>query len=123
MERCDNKPPIYEKNSDGSYTYRWDIKEIQAQNNENEKDPISGWECYRIAIWPTITREKLTEAAISSLWDSAYEAKLINDYNAAKEGDLDDDTQLHIDRYKDFLSKRKALKDHIKLDCIALNII
>jgi hypothetical protein len=66
-----------------------------------------------VVVWATVTREKLTAAVLASLWASEYEAKLINDYNAAKEGVLDDS---YIRRYTDFLKARRTVKLQVEQD-------
>jgi hypothetical protein len=129
MANYDFKPSVYEANGDGSYTYRWDIKEVDAQaTTENgDTEQKTNWECNEVIVWATVTREKLTASVLTSIWDSDYEAKLINDYNAAKEGVFGSktgvDAQKYIERYKTFLSDRKAIKEQIAEDCAALNII
>jgi hypothetical protein len=117
MATYDFKPSAYEANGDGSYTYRWDIKEVQASADMDSADGTSvqkmQWECNEVVVWATVTREKLMAAVLASLWSSDYEAKLINDYNAAKEGVLDDS---YIQRYTDFLASRKAMKLRVEQD-------
>jgi hypothetical protein len=135
MATYDSKPSVYEANGDGSFTYRWNINEVDAQatteNGDTDTDANAeqktNWECNEVVVWATVTREKLTASVLASLWDSDYEAKLINDYNAAKEGVFGSktgaDAQKYIERYKTFLSDRKAIKEQIAEDCAALNII
>jgi hypothetical protein len=118
----DTKPAIYEPVGDGSYRYRWDIKEIEIPAMEPEGAARTQWECKEVTVWATVTREKITAAVIAALWDSDYEAKLLNDYNAAKEGIFGEDGQKYIDRYITFLSERKAIKEQVNADCETLNI-
>jgi hypothetical protein len=80
------------------------------------------WECNEVIVWETVTREKITAAVIAALWPSDYEAKMVNDYNAAKEGVLGDNGQAYIDRYTAFLAERKAIKEQVAADCAALEI-
>ena len=104
MAIYDKKPSIYEANGDGSYTYRWDIKEVEI--------PAGA--------------DKLTEAVINHLWPRDYEQKLINEYNAATMGiygaKSSTDAQPKIAAYKAFLSERAAIKRQIDDDCATLNI-
>jgi len=138
MATYDSKPSIYEANGDGSYTYRWNIKEVNPMDNANDTESIgdeqeqtketpSKWECNEVVVWGTVTREKLTTAVLNNLWNSDYEAKLINDYNAAKESVFGSKTgaeaQKYIDRYKTFLNERKEIKTQIVSDCELLNIV
>jgi hypothetical protein len=73
-------------------------------------------------VWATVTREKITSAVIAALWDSDYEAKLVNDYNAAKEGVVGEEGQKYISRYTAFLAERKSIKEQVSADCETLNI-
>jgi hypothetical protein len=118
----DTKPAIYEAVGDGSYRYRWDIQEIEVPAMGNEDTARTQWTCKEVVVWATVTREKITSAVIAALWDSDYEAKLVNDYNAAKEGVFGEDGQKYISRYTAFLSERKAIKEQVSADCETLNI-
>jgi hypothetical protein len=120
----DTKPAVYEAAGNGSYVYRWDIKEIEvpASTTEDSAATRMQWECKEVTVWTTVTREKLTAAVLGSLWASDYEAKLINDYNGAKEGVFGDESQKYIDRYTAFLNDRKAIKEKIAVDCTTFNV-
>lgn len=65
--------------------------------------------------------DKLKKAVITHLWDSDKEAKIVNDYNAAQLGILTERSA--TDDYKEYLQKRKAIKEMIDNDCKELNII
>ena len=126
----DKKPSIYEANGNGSFTYRWDIKEVQISTGmdaEQNEQTTTKWECKEVIIWATVTANKITEAVICSLWSVGYEQKLINDYYAAKEGVFGSVTGVEakkcIDNYKAFLASRKAVKEQINADCATLNIL
>ncbi|MDR0659084.1 MAG: hypothetical protein LBG18_09190 [Mediterranea sp.] len=113
MAIYDSKPSVYEANGDGSFTYRWNIREMQTSTGIDDGEQRTQWECNEVVVWATVTREKLMEAVLASLWSSDYEAKLINDYNAAKEGVLD---VRYIQRYTDFLTARKDVKLQVEQD-------
>lgn len=116
MATYDNRPDIFSANGDGSYTYRWDIRDVQL-------DGETKWDCNEVIVWATVTSNLITQAVINHLWGKDYEQKLLNDYNAAKEG-LTQGLQAegHIQSYIDFLSQRKAIKEQIDIDCATLNI-
>lgn len=121
MAYYDNKPSKFEANGDGSYTYRWNINEVLISSGENEE---TKWQCEEVTVWSPISSNKITEEVINSLWNKDYEQKLINDYNSAKEGIFDEQKSLEsIERYLQFLSERKIIKEQIDLDCAELNII
>lgn len=67
-------------------------------------------------VWPTLTANKILETCINELWGTDVEAKKLNDYNAALLGILDES---YIDIYKDFLQKRKQLKEQVDSDFVA----
>lgn len=130
MAMYDNKPSQFEANNNGSYTYRWDIKEVDVpsrMNNDQSEQTVTKWECQEVVVWGTVTKDKLTETVVTTLWANDYEKKLINDYNAAKEGVFGSITgataKEYVARYKNFLSQRKTVKEQIETDCTNLNII
>ena len=115
----DNKPSIFEVVGNGSFLYRWDIKEI-------EKTLVDGdafqWQCNEVIVWPPLTPNKITETVICELWSPNYEQKLINEYNTAVLGLLGDvDSQERIDRYKDFLLQRESIKAMVDADSALVN--
>ena len=112
----DKKPQILEKIENGKYFYRWDIQEHISIIEEQERHD---WECYEIIVYSTLTANKILEKAIESLWGHNIEQKMLNDYNAANLGILEES---YIDKYKEFLNSRKRLKAQIDSDCAKLNI-
>lgn len=109
MIHYDFQPEKLQANGDGSYTYRWDIKEVQVESHSStssEADPetvssVAKWACDEVVVWGTVTNDKLKEAVINHLWGSDKEAKLINDYNAVQLGILSSD---FADPYVEYLS-------------------
>lgn len=131
----DAKPSKFEAVGNGSYIYRWDIQEEETQMQvmaEGEEQPVADlthtqYSCYEVVVWAPISSNKITEAAIRSMWDANYEQKLINEYNAANLGiyggsKTSDEAKEKISAYKDFLAERSALKSQIDADCTDLNI-
>lgn len=127
MAIYDAKPSMYEANGNGSYTYRWNITEVEVSAGHETDATVKKWQCEEVVVWGTVTKDKITETVVISLWDNDYEKKLINDYNAAKEGVFGSVSgsiaQEYISRYKNFLTERKAIKERIEADCKTLNII
>ena len=100
------RPSVFQTYENGEVQYRWDIEEVATQ-----------WKCKEVTINSPIDKDKLTQAVITSIWDSDFEKKLVNDYNGAKAGLFDEETnQKYIDAYNDFLIQRKAIKEQIDLD-------
>lgn len=105
----DTYPTVLEKDVNGSYLYRWDIQTEQ-------RDEFISYSYYEVTVWPTLTANKILETCINELWGTDVEAKKLNDYNAALLGILDES---YIDIYKDFLQKRKQLKEQVDSDFVA----
>jgi hypothetical protein len=105
----DKIPSTIERDSNGYYLYRWDIQ--TEQRNE-----YIGYSYYEVTVWPTLTANKILETCINELWGTDVEAKKLNDYNAALLGILDES---YINIYKDFLQKRKQLKEQVDSDFVA----
>lgn len=121
----DHKPSKYEAVGNGSYIYRWDIKEVipeVTEENINEEH-VSQWECQEVTVWPPVSSNKITEAVISELWSNNDEQKLVNEYNSAQLGVFDDATaEAKIAAYKIFLMTRAAVKEQVDSDCEELGI-
>lgn len=119
----DDKPKVFEPVGDGSYRYNYNIKEIELDrfdiiNNENETDiKQTQWEYDNVIIYPPIDKDKITRAVITNTWDSDYENKLINDYNAISLGVFNEqEANEKLERYREFLNQRKELKEMITQD-------
>jgi len=104
----DQQPAKLEAVGNGSHLYRYAIEQVTRENPEGEE--TTAWKCYEVLVWNKPTRETVTEAVITSIWPSTAEAKLINDYNAAKEGIL---PVSYMQPYINFINERKAIKDEI----------
>ena len=107
------KPNIFQSYENGAVQYRWNIEEVF----ENEDNKTSQWKCKEVTIYQPITKDRLTQEVITSIWDNDYEKKLINDYNGAKAELFDEETnQKYIGNYNEFLTQRKAIKEQMELD-------
>ena len=105
----DKKPIKLEAVGNGSYLYRWNIQEIEKTNEDGSKTKL--WQCNEAVSWKN-TRKAITEAAIDVIRESAnYEAKLINDYNAANAGLLEESFK---QPYLDYIKEINDLKTEIK---------
>lgn len=125
MIHYDFEPSKLEAVGNGSYIYRWDIKEIQVEDHsletEGSTNSVTKWTCNEVVVWGMVTNDKLKKAVITHLWDSDKEAKIINDYNAAQLGII---TEISAtDNYKEYLQQRKSIKEMIDKDCEELNIL
>ena len=116
----DSKPSKFEAVGNGSYLYRFNIREVEVEASDEQRKQ---WSCDEVTVWSPVSANKITQAAIGEKWDSDKEQKLINEYNAAQLGLLDgEEAAAKIAAYKAFLSARAELKQQIDADCAELNI-
>lgn len=120
----DKKTSKIEAVGNGSYLYRFNIREIVYDTENNER--YKSWSCDEVTVWAPISSNKITETVISDMWNANYEQKAINEYNAAQLGMYGDITgeeaQAKINAYKQFLEARAELKKRIDEDCSELGI-
>lgn len=129
MAYYDSKPSKLEAVGNGSYLYRFNIKELVPVTTEDDEqqERASQWKCDEVTVWSPITANKITEAVITTLCPASHEQKLINEYNAATLGmiggsETSDEAKLAIAKYKEFLTNRQALKAQVDEDCEELEI-
>lgn len=120
----DSKPSMYEAVGNGSYLYRWDIKEVTiSTNNEGEEAPHTQWQCQEVTVWSPVTCNGVVKAVFTEKWDNDHEQKLINEYYSAQMGLYDEETaKKATEAYKAFLTERAALKAQVEKDCKELGI-
>lgn len=122
----DNQPKKLEAVGDGSFRYRFNIREEEkpAQGIENSETaeqahPQIQWVCDEVTVWAPLSANKITEKVLTERWDGNYEQKLLNEYNAANLGMIPDreETEKRRQAYTDFLRRRAALKKEIDDFC------
>ena len=112
----DSEPQVYEAVGNGSYIYRWDIKQEPATHNmggEEQRDTKPNFSCCEVVVFAPVTPDKLTLAVVEEMWGYGVEQKMLNDFNGAQLGILD---KKYIDIYKEFITQRKALKEQVDKD-------
>lgn len=127
---AEERPEVIENlhNGQGTVHYNHNIKEVLVKENEGgalevvtEEAEATGkrfqYDALRVE-YPT-TRNNILATLLNAKYDSNQESKLENDYNAAKEGILDESAK---EPYLAFLRDRKALKEMVEADCEPLNI-
>lgn len=106
----DEKPSALEAVGNGSYLYRWDIKEetVAADNmgGEGQSERVQ-WSCREVTVWAPITADKLKEAVIRASYGEDKELKMVNEYNSYQMGVSGDDNS---EAYKAYLKERTELK-------------
>lgn len=96
---------------------------IQQEPPTNEDTDTPQWAATVIPAYEPLSQNKFIESAMTIIYGNDYEDKLINEYNAANLGIYDEEiSQAMIERYKVFLSNRKAMKQEIERICIENNI-
>lgn len=123
----DAKPKKFEPVGNGSFRYRWDIREEQAPKmNEEDDSERTQYSCNEVTVWMPVTSNKITQAVIGAMWESDYEQKLVNEFNAANLGVYGDKTseeaRKRIEAYRIFLTERNVLKAQVDADCKELGI-
>ena len=114
----DNKPEVFEPVGDGGFRYNYNIKEVEVERLDitDSKSIVkqTQWEYDNVIIYPPIDKDKIIRAVIVNTWDSNYENKLVNDYNAISLGLFSDqEANEKLERYRSFLNQRKELKELI----------
>lgn len=112
-------PPTFAPVGNGAILYHYDIKQTETTTTGNDAtDGRTQYECQEVTVWPPLTSNRITEAAIADRYPANYEQKLVNEYNAAALGLYDADTKrAKVEAYKAFLAERAALKEQIDHDC------
>ena len=126
----DNQPKKLEAVGDGSFRYRFNIREEEnpAQGIENSEtaeqaQPQIQWVCDEVTVWEPLSANKITEKVLTERWDCNYEQKLVNEYNSAQMGLLrEEEAAMRTEAYKAFLTERTALKSQVDADCAELGI-
>lgn len=103
----DNQPLKFEAVGDGSFKYRWNIQQVVKTEEDGTETTL--WECDEVVVWKNDKREVKKEV-IKYVANIEVEAKLINDFNAANEGLMNED---YKQPYIDFITQRNALKQEI----------
>lgn len=109
----DNRPLSIEAVGDGTHLYRWDIEEC------NNNDHIQ-YVCNEVHIVNGVKSNHVIESVLTELYGNNVEAKLINEYNSAVAGILDES---YKNLYIDYLNERKRIKAQIEKDCAEFNIL
>ena len=122
----DNQPKKLEDVGNGSFRYRYNIREeekpVQASENSEtaqEAQAQPQWVCEEVTVWMPLTPNRITAAVITEAFPADYEQKLLNEYNAANLGMIPDkeETEKRRQAYTDFLRRRAELKKEIDDFC------
>lgn len=110
------KPDAFRRAGRHSKLYAWNIEERTDTNESGAEYTTYDYE--EVEVHEPITANKVVAAVIAATWDSTYEQKLVNEYNAAVNGLYDDETaETKKAAYLAFLQERQALKEQVDSDC------
>ena len=126
----DNQPKKLEAVGNGSFRYRYNIREeekpVQASENSEtaqEAQAQPQWVCEEVTVWAPLSANKITEKVLTERSDGNYEQKLVTEYNLAQMGLLsEEEAAARIEAYRAFLTERTALKSQVDADCAELGI-
>lgn len=126
----DNQPKKLEAVGNGSFRYRYNIREeekpVQASENSEtaqEAQAQPQWVCEEVTVWAPLSANKITEKVLTERWDGNYEQKLVNEYNSAQMGLLsEEEAAARTEAYRAFLTERTALKSQVDADCAEFGI-
>ena len=113
LTQSNDKPQVWSAVGNGSYFYRFNIKEIEVPAQTEGEEPTKAWQYNEVVIWGPITSNAVTKEVMNAMWSKDAEQKMVNDYNSAQLGILGEE---YISKYKEFLTARKAIKEQIDLD-------
>lgn len=112
----DSKPPYLEAVGNGSYVYRFNIKEVVPElTDENAgEEKVSQWKCEEVTVWKPVTSDKVIEAVIRAKYTASAEIALVNKFNAYQRG-LDVDASV-VSEYTEYLSFVAEVKRTVRKD-------
>ncbi len=127
------RPETFAPVGNGSTLYRYRIAQetvarhvlpADEDTQPTETETRTQWTASEVTVWHPLTANKVTEAVIAAEYPQNYEQKLVNEYNAAQMGLVADEQerQLRVEAYKQFLTERAALKAQVDADCLARGI-
>ena len=117
----DEKPAVIEAVGNGGYYYRWNIKEVIINTEEEQRKQ---WQCEQVVVYAPLTSNKIVQAVIAEVWGIDIENKMLNEFNGAQLGIYDEATAAEkITKYKRFLAERNALKAQVDADCKEAGIL
>ncbi len=124
-----DKPVVIDdlKNGQGTFLYNHNIKQVLVIEDENggititddeQKATGTMWMYDSLRVEYPKTRKNIYATLLEAKYPQDIQQKLVNDYQAAQMGILEDDeADAAIAAYTAFLTDRKAIKAMVKQDC------
>jgi hypothetical protein len=111
----DVRPTIIQDLGNGAYYYNYNIAPITTTDPDGTER--TGYECNTVKVWGRPTYEAVVKAVIRDEIDETAEFDLVNAYNAAAEGILEDAAATTAkDAYIAYLRRLQVIKQQVKAD-------
>lgn len=111
----DERPAIITDLGNGSFHYSYNMTQRTDQREDGTEK--KSWDCDQVQIWGRPTRAALVKAVIRDEIDETAEFDLVNSYNAANAGLLDEQgAEQAKARYITYLRRVQEIKIQIAAD-------
>ena len=130
-----DKPQVIDdlRNGQSTFNYNHNIKEVEVEQNAgnteagegegSEPKKVKSWQYDSLRVEYPRTGNNILETLLTEKYPQNQQQKLVNDYQAAQLGILEDEEADNaVASYKAFLQDRKAIKSMVKADCVTYNI-
>lgn len=107
-------PSCIQKDNDGSFLYRYNIRPKMGADEEGGEEKQVGWQCREVRIWEHPTKSALKKAIIRSVVDDTEELGIINAYYKHVLGIKD--CEAAVEQYKAFLQFTEDLDEMLNND-------
>lgn len=114
----DDKPQIIQDLGNGAFYYNFAITPKTETDEEGKERKSYDYRC--VKIWGKPTRAAVVKAVIRDELDETAEFDLVNSYNAATVGMLDEaEAAEAVEAYKAYLRRVQEIKTNAKADLAA----
>lgn len=114
----DERPPIIQDLGNGSFYYNYNV--TPRQQTEDDGSERTSYDCQQVQIWGRPTRAALVKAVIRAELDETAEFDLVNSYNAANNGMLEEqEAEEAKAKYMAYLRRVQEIKTNAKADLAA----
>lgn len=118
--QSDERPPVIELLGNGAYYYNYNITEATNTATTDNEGPGTYYDYLQVKLWGAPTRSEIVRAVIREDLDEDEEFNLINSYNAAANGLLDEsETAAAMEDYFAHLLRVQEIKHMVKADLTA----
>lgn len=94
-------PTTLQRDNDGSYLYRYNIKPRMVAGEDGGEEQQDGWQCRELRLFVEPTCDNIKHAIINSVYNADERLELVSRYNAYVSAISNDDTI--AEEYKSFI--------------------